>query len=71
MDEIKHSEDNDQTKLKKVINIWNDTKSSSTTWKTMITIIESPVINSDVLADRIRQRLKLSKLLLLSNKVLF
>ena len=71
LDEIKQSEDNDETKLKKVINIWEDTKSSSTTWETMITTVESPVINNKEIADRTCQYLKLSKLLLLSNEVVF
>ena len=68
LDEIKQSEDNDETKLEKVINIWEET-SSSTTWETMITAVESPVINNKEIANRIRHRLKISKLLLLSNKV--
>ena len=71
LDEIKQSEDNDETKLKKVINIWKDTKSSSTTWETIITAVESPVINNKEIADRTCQYLKLSKLLLLSNEVVF
>ena len=69
LDEIKQSEDNDETKLVKVTNIWRDTKSSSNTWETMITAVESPVINNKVIADEIRQYLQSSKLLLLSNEV--
>ena len=69
LDEIKQSEDNDETKLKKLINIWEDTKSSSTTWETMIIAMESPAINNKEIAEGIRQYLQFSKLLLLSNKV--
>ena len=69
LDEIKQSEDNDVTKLEKVTNIWEDTKSSPDTWETMITAMESPVINNKEIADMIRQYLKISKLLLLSNEV--
>ena len=70
LDEIKQSEDNDETKLEKVINMWEDTKSSSTTWETIITAAESSVINNKEIADMIRQYLKFSKLLLLSNEVI-
>ena len=69
LDEIKQSEDDDLTNLNKVINIWRDKKSSSTTWETIITAVESPVINKKEIADQIRLHLKLSKLLLLSNEV--
>ena len=69
LDEIKQSQDNDETNLKKVTNIWRDTKPSPDTWETIITAVESPVINNKKIADRIRQYLKLSKLLLLSNDV--
>ena len=69
MDEIKQSEDNDETELEKVMNIWSDTKSSPDTWETMITAAESPVINNKKIADHIRQHLQISKLLLLSNDV--
>ena len=69
LDEIKQSENNNYIKLKKVISIWRDTKSSPDTWETMITAAESPVINNKEIADGIRQYLKISKLLLLSNDV--
>ena len=69
LDEIKQSEDNDVTKLEKVTNIWEETKPSPDTWETMITAMESPVINNKEIADMIRHRLKISKLLLLSNEV--
>ena len=57
LDDLKQSEDDDETKLKKVMNIWEDTKSSSTTWETMITAMESPTINNKEIADYIRQYL--------------
>ena len=69
LNDLKQSEDDDETKLKKVMNIWEETKSSPDTWETMITAVESPVINNKEIADRIRQYLKSSKLLLLSNEV--
>ena len=69
LDEIKQSEDNNYIKLKKVINIWEETKSSPDTWETIITAAESPVINNKEIADRIRRYLQSSKLLLLSNEV--
>ena len=75
MEDLKQSDDDNLTKLKKVIDIWKDTKSSSVTWETMITAIESPVIDRKEIADEIRQHLKSSKLsilsLLLSNEVVF
>ena len=69
LDEIQQSEDNDEAKFKKVINIWEDTKSSPDTWETIITAAESPIINNKRIADEIRQYLQFSKLLLLSNEV--
>ena len=38
------------------------------TWETVISDIESPKINEKEIADMIRQHLKISKLLLLSNE---
>ena len=70
LDEIKQSEDNDPTKLKKVINIWNNTKSSSGSWETTITAVESLAINNKKIANEIRQYLQHSKLLLLSNEII-
>ena len=69
LDDLKQSEDDDETKLEKVIDIWEETKSFPDTWETMITAAESPVINNKKIADEIRQYLKFSKLLLLSNDV--
>ena len=70
LDDLKQSEDNRQTRLRKVINIWKDTKSSSVTWETVITAMESPIINNKRIADYIRQHLRLGRLLLLSNVVI-
>ena len=70
LDDLKQSEDNYQTRLRKVINIWKDTKSSSVTWETVITAMESPIINNKRIADYIRQHLRLGRLLLLSNVVI-
>ena len=69
LDDLKQSEDDNETKLKKVMNIWEDTKSSPDTWETMITAVESPIINNKEIADNIREYLQFSKLLLLSNEV--
>ena len=64
MDDLKRSEGDNLTKLKKVINIWKDTKSSSVTWETLITVMEDLHIDKNI-ADEIRQNLKSSKLSLL------
>ena len=69
LDDLKESDDSNKAKLKRVVNIWKDTKSSSTTWKTVIAAVESPFVNNKETADEICQYLKLSKLLLLSNEV--
>ena len=71
LDDLKQSQDDDETKLKKVLNIWEETKSSSFTWETVITAAESPVINNKEIADSIRRYLQSSKLLLLSNDVVY
>ena len=65
MDDLKQSDDDDQTKLSKVINIWKDTKSSSVTWEKIITVMEDPVIDKKEIADGIRQNLKAGELPLL------
>ena len=59
LDDLIQSEDNHLTKLRKVINCWKDTQPSPVIWKTIITAMESPVINKKMIADRIRQYLKL------------
>ena len=58
------------SKLDGVINSWKDTQPSPDTWETVITAIESPIINDKEKADRIRQYLSTGKLLLLSNEVI-
>ena len=65
MDDLKQSDDDNLTKLSKVINIWKGTKSSSVTWEKIITVMEDPVIDKKEIADEIRQNLKSSKLSLL------
>ena len=69
MNDLKQSEGFSSVKLKKVIKILKDTKSPSFTWQTVITAMESPVINNKEVADKIRRYLHFSKLLLLSNEV--
>ena len=69
LNDLKQSEDDDETNLKKVTNIWRDTKPSPDTWETIITAVESPAINNKEIADKIREYLQLRKLLLLSNDV--
>ena len=57
----------------KAINIWKETQPSPDTWETVITAIESPIVNDKVTADIIRRYLstgKSNKLLLLSNEVI-
>ena len=73
LDDLKQSEGDDETKLNKVIYIWKDTQPSLVTWETIITAIESPIVNDKETADLIRQYLSTGKsnkllLLLLSNK---
>ena len=65
LEDLKQSDDDNLTKLKKVIDIWKDTKSSSVTWEKIITVMEDPVIDKKEIADEIRQNLKSSKLSLL------
>ena len=69
LDDLKKSEDNHQTKLKKIINIWKNTKPSSVTWETMIFATECAIINNKEIANNIRRYLKISKLIFLSNEV--
>ena len=64
LNDLKQSEGFNSVKLKKVIKILKDTNSSSFTWQTVITAMESPVINNKEVADKIRHYLHFSKLLL-------
>ena len=69
LDDLKQSEDDNETKLKKVVDIWEEAKSSPDTWETMITAVESPTINEKEISDEIREYLQHSKLLLLRYEV--
>ena len=67
LDDLKQSEDDDITKLKKVINIWKGTERSSVTWKGVINAMKSP--DNKMIVNRIHCHLKLGNLLL-SNKLI-
>ena len=69
MDDLKHSQLDDVGRLFEVVVTRKHTQPSPGTWETMISDFESPKINEKEIADRIRQYLKLSKLFLLSNKI--
>ena len=70
LDDLNQGQDNSETKLEKVIDIWKNAKTKSNTWKTMITAMESTIINNKEIAVEIRRHLKFSKLLLLSNTII-
>ena len=73
LDNLKQSRGGDLFKLNKVIKTWKETQPSPDTWETVITAIESPIVNDKETADLIRQYLstgKSNKLLLLSNEVI-
>ena len=70
MDNLKN---NDFAKLFAVIDNFLTTQPSSVTWATVISAIESPIVNDKNIADLIREYLstgKGNKLLLLSNEVI-
>ena len=69
LDDLKQSQDDDVGNLFEVINVWKHTQPSLVTWETVISDIESPKIKEQEIADMIRQHLKLSKILLLSNNI--
>ena len=71
LDKLKQSQKNDIDKLDEVIKIWKSSHSSSVTWEIMINAIEDPKFKRKDIADKIRQYLKLSKLLLLSIEVVY
>ena len=48
-------------KLKKIIELWKETKPSPVTWKTVITAIESYPVNEKEIANHMRQNLKHSE----------
>ena len=73
LDDLKKREGDYPTKLNKVIYSWKDTQPSFVTWETIITAIESPIVNDKETADLIRQYLSIGKrnkllLFLLSNE---
>ena len=57
LDDLKDSQKVDGEKLFAVINNLLTTESFSVTWETVITAIESPIINNKELADLIRHYL--------------
>ena len=64
LDDLTHSQDDDDlSKVMKILNCWKDTQPSPVTWETVITAMESPILNKKAKADMIRQHLRLSKLL--------
>ena len=72
LDDIKHSwDDSNEKNLSKVVDNWITTPSFPVTWEAVITVIESPTINNNKKADKIRYYLKLRKLLLVSNEFFF
>ena len=71
LDDLKQSEDSNLTKLLNVCDNWLTTEPSPVMWETVITTIDSLVVNNKSKADLIRQYLstgKRNKLLLLSNE---
>ena len=69
LDNLKLCQDNDDEKFTEVIKAWKDSRPSPVTWQTVITALESPIIDSKEIADKIRAFVKSSKLLLLSDEV--
>ena len=65
LDCIKHNQENNFTKLKKVFQI-----SLPVTWEKVITVIECPIVNNKKKANDIRHYLKLGKLSLLTKVVI-
>ena len=66
LDDLKHSQANNQRKLLTVINIWLTSKLSPVTWETVITAMKSPIVNNKDKAREIHQYLSTGK----SNKLL-
>ena len=69
LDNLKETRNDNIYNLIAVIHNFLISQPSSVNWVTVITAIEGPIINNQKIADEIRQRLKFSKLLLLSNEV--
>ena len=59
LESIKNETGSDITKLSKVIECWISTQSSPVTWKTVISVIEGPIVNKKKKANEIRKRLGL------------
>ena len=58
MDDLKESEEDiDLTRLVKVTNIWITTRPSPVTWESVISAVESPIVNDKASANLIRQYL--------------
>ena len=69
MNDLKHSQKDNISKLIEVIANWKDTKPSPVTWETMTNAMDSLSINNKEIVNKIYQYLKIGKLLLLSNEV--
>ena len=61
LDNLKDNRYDNVARLREMFKIWKDTQPSPITWETVITGIESPVVNNKELADEICRRLKYSK----------
>ena len=73
LDDLKQTQNDNVENLAAVIHNFLTRQPSPDTWETIITAIESPIVNDKETADLIRQYLstgKSNKLLLLSNEVI-
>ena len=71
LDDLKHSQKTNLIKLHAVIDKFLTTQPSPVTWVTVISAIESPVVNDKNIADLIHQYLSTGKSnMLLSNEVI-
>ena len=73
MDDLKQTQNDNVENLAAVIHNFRTRQPSPDTWETIITAIESPIVNDKDTADLIREYLstgKSNKLLLLSNEVI-
>ena len=62
LDDLKHGQDDNINKLRKIFKISRDTQPFPLTWETVITAIESDIVDNSKKAKEIRRYLKLSKL---------
>ena len=69
MNDLKHSQKDNISKLIGVIANCKDTKPSPVTWETMTNAMNNLSINNKEIVNNIYQYLKFGKLLLLSNEV--